>query len=70
MDKDELRRRRERLGLSQTALARELGIGLRTLQEWEAGERPIRRMVDLAMKGLEFRRMVDLAMKGLEESRF
>jgi DNA-binding transcriptional regulator YiaG len=53
MTKDEFRHRREALGLSQTALSRELGVGLRTLQEWEAGQRRIKLLVDLALRELE-----------------
>jgi hypothetical protein len=31
----------------------ELGVGLRTIQEWESDLRPIRPMVDLALQALE-----------------
>jgi transcriptional regulator with XRE-family HTH domain len=55
MEKEELRRRREALGLSQTALAKCIGVGLRTYQEWESGERPIRwgKMLTLALRMIE-----------------
>ena len=53
MDGAELRRRREALGLTQTQLSERLGVGLRTIQEWESDLRPIRPMVDLALRELE-----------------
>lgn len=39
----ELKSRRESLGLSQAALAREAGVPLRSLQNWEIGHRGIPR---------------------------
>lgn len=36
---ERMRRRREALGLSQSALARKLGVGRSTVVRWEAGER-------------------------------
>ena len=53
MDGGELRRRREALGLTQTQLAERLGVGLRTLQEWEKDLRTIRPMVELALASIE-----------------
>jgi transcriptional regulator with XRE-family HTH domain len=53
MDGAELRRRRTALGLTQTLLGERLGVGLRTIQEWESDLRPIRPMVDLALQALE-----------------
>ena len=52
MKGQELRTRREALGLTQTQLAWRLGISLRALQEWESDVRPIRAMVALAMQEL------------------
>jgi DNA-binding transcriptional regulator YiaG len=37
----ELRRMRLRVGLFQRELAEELGVGLRCVQQWEQGARPI-----------------------------
>ena len=37
----ELRRMRERTGMFQRELAEELGVGLRLVQQWEQGARPI-----------------------------
>lgn len=53
MDGAELRRRREALGLTQTQLARAFGVGLRTVQEWEKGVRPIRPVIEMALETLE-----------------
>jgi DNA-binding transcriptional regulator YiaG len=36
-----LRAIRKRLGLTQTGLARQLGVALRTVQSWEYGERRV-----------------------------
>jgi DNA-binding transcriptional regulator YiaG len=52
MDGQELRRQREALGLTQAQLATRFGVSLRTLQEWEYGDRAIRPMVELAMREL------------------
>jgi predicted ATPase/DNA-binding XRE family transcriptional regulator len=51
----ELRVRRDALGLSQTALARALGVASNTVARWERGERPIRspELVGLALQRLE-----------------
>jgi DNA-binding transcriptional regulator YiaG len=53
MDQYQLRQRRERLGLTQTKLSRCFGVTLRTVQKWEAGENPIRPIVELALITLE-----------------
>ena len=56
MTPDELKEVRSRLGLTQTQLANELGVTLNAVQRWEAGDRPIRRVTELALKTLERRR--------------
>ena len=56
MTPDELKETRSRLGLTQTQLAQELGVTLNAVQRWEAGERPIRRVTELALETLERRR--------------
>ena len=56
MTPDELKEVRSRLGLTQTQLANELGVTLNAVQRWEAGERPIRRVTELALETLERRR--------------
>jgi transcriptional regulator with XRE-family HTH domain len=40
----DLRATRIRLGLSQTAVGRELGVTLRTIQRWESGEMGIHKL--------------------------
>ena len=51
---EELRRWREAHGLSQTALARALGVEHNTVYRWEAGMRspPAGRILDLALTAL------------------
>lgn len=48
-----LRAKREAMGLTQPQLAERLGIGLRTLQEWESNFRRIRPMVEMALRDLK-----------------
>lgn len=43
MTPDDLKRRRDQLGLSQAGLARVLGVSVRSLQNWEQGHRGIPR---------------------------
>lgn len=45
MTPDDLKQRREQLGLSQAGLARTLDISRRSLQNWEQGHRGIDRYV-------------------------
>jgi len=53
----ELRKRREGLGLSQSALAARLGTTQNTISRWELGEMEIEKpaMLDLALQALETR---------------
>lgn len=55
MDGAELRRRRNRIGLSQAALAEELGVTANTIARWERGELAIgsSKMVSLALNSLQ-----------------
>ena len=41
MNADELRQWRHARGLSQAALARRLGVPVRSYQQWESGRRPV-----------------------------
>ena len=56
MTPEELKEVRTRLGMTQSQLAHELGVTLNAVQRWEAGERPIRRVTELALETLERRR--------------
>ncbi len=58
MDKDELRRRREGLELSQSALGARLGVMQNTVSRWELGLVVIRhpKILDLALRWLEHER--------------
>jgi len=46
MTPDTLRAVRARLGLTQTEVANELGVDLRTYQRWEAGDTPLPRWLE------------------------
>lgn len=59
---EELRRRRELLGMTQDELAERLGVPLNTLSRWERGDsRPdAEGMLELAMDQLELLRGMDV----------
>lgn len=52
MDRQELRRRRKHLRLTQAALGRLLGVTPRAVGKWEAGEAPVSPAIDLATRYL------------------
>jgi DNA-binding XRE family transcriptional regulator len=52
MDRQELRERRKRLGLTQAALGQVLGVTSRAVGMWEAGDAPIAASIDLATRYL------------------
>lgn len=53
MNREELRRRRESLGMSQDQLARALGVTRQSVYMWEAGRTAIPALLDLALRALE-----------------
>lgn len=53
MEANELKERRERLGLTQDELARLLTVARNTISRWELGERSIPSFLDLALKQIE-----------------
>lgn len=57
MTGDELRERREKLGLSQSALAQQLGTTQNTISRWELGTLQIEKsqMLELALEALKKR---------------
>src|ERR1051326_7985285 len=58
LDGAELRQKRERIGMSQVALAKEISVSPNTIARWERGELKIEhpRMLQLALMSLELRR--------------
>jgi len=50
MTKRQFRKLRNSIGLSQTKLAQEMGVTLRTVSRWETGEFPIPKIAELALK--------------------
>jgi transcriptional regulator with XRE-family HTH domain len=53
MDQDTLRRKRERLGLTQEELAKRLGKNRITIIRYESGESAIPKTVEMALKVIE-----------------
>jgi transcriptional regulator with XRE-family HTH domain len=53
MDKDQFRRKRERLGLTQTELAKRLGKSRPTIARYESGELPVPKAIEMALKVVE-----------------
>jgi transcriptional regulator with XRE-family HTH domain len=56
MNREDLRRRRENLGLTQEQLARELDVTVLTVSRWERGVYPVPKHIELAVEALEKRR--------------
>lgn len=56
MNREDLKRRREKLGLTQEQLARELDVTVLTVSRWERGVYPVPKHIELAVEALEKRR--------------
>lgn len=50
MEKEELKKVREDLGLTQAELAKNLKVATNTVSRWEIGERKIPEFLDLALE--------------------
>ncbi len=61
MRPEDLKRRREALGLSQERLARELDVAVMTVSRWERGVNPIPHYIALALEALEARHRKEAA---------
>ena len=61
MKPEELKRRREALGLTQEQLARELAVAVMTVSRWERGVNPIPYHIALALEAIEARRRKEAA---------
>lgn len=55
MKPEELKRRREALGLTQEQLARALDVAVMTISRWERGVNPIPHYIGLALEAIEAR---------------
>lgn len=53
MDREELKRRREALGMTQEQLAAELKVHTMTVSRWERGDRSIPSHLPLALDSIE-----------------
>ncbi len=53
MEGKELKKRREKLGLTQTKLAEMLDVKQNTVYRWEAGKLPIAKTIELAFENIE-----------------
>jgi len=61
MEKSELKKRRERLGLTQTELAETVGISANTVSRYETGAMVIPKSMDLILEALEKRHVQELS---------
>ncbi len=60
MEKSELKKRRERLGLTQTSFAEVVGISANTVSRYETGTMTIPKYMDLVLEALEARQIKNL----------
>ncbi len=60
MNNDELKKRRERLGLTQAALAEQIGVIPNTISRYETGSLEIPAHMNLVLEALEARRIKEL----------
>lgn len=60
MEKSELKKRRERLGLTQSELAEIIGVASNTVSGYETGRTEIPNYMDLVLEALEARKIKEL----------
>lgn len=60
MEKDELKKRRERLGLTQGELGEIVGVASNTISGYETGRLEIPPYMDLVLEALEARKIKEL----------
>ncbi|MBA3334551.1 MAG: helix-turn-helix domain-containing protein [Acidobacteria bacterium] len=60
MEKSELKKRRERLGLTQSKFAKILGFASNTVSGYETGRLEIPAFIDLVLEALEAQRVKEL----------
>jgi transcriptional regulator with XRE-family HTH domain len=68
MDKNTLKKRRGRLGMTQADLAAELGVASNTVSRYETGSLPIPAHMSLVLEALETRHIADMQ-KPIREGR-
>jgi len=68
MKKDELKKRREMLGLTQIAFAERIGVTSTTISRYETGLVPIPQGMALMLEALE-KRHIDAMQKTIREER-
>lgn len=60
MTKEELKKRRERLGLTQSEFADVLGFASNTVSGYETGRTEIPKFLELVLESLEYRHIKEL----------
>jgi transcriptional regulator with XRE-family HTH domain len=61
MEKEELKKKRERLGLTQSGFAKEVGVTATTISRYETGlQTPIPKLIELAIEALEVRHIKEI----------
>jgi transcriptional regulator with XRE-family HTH domain len=60
MDKNTLKKRRGRLGMTQADLAAELGVAPNTVSRYETGSLPVPAHMNLVLEALEKRHIEDM----------
>ncbi len=50
MTRQEFKKLRDSIGYSQSQLAREMGLYVRSISRWETGEIPLPKMAELSLK--------------------
>jgi DNA-binding XRE family transcriptional regulator len=68
MEKEELKKRREMLGLTQITFAKKIGVTATTISRYEVGLVPIPRGMALMLEALEVRHVEDMQ-KTIREGR-
>lgn len=60
MEKEDLKKRRERLGFTQAEFAEKLGVAENTVWRYEKGATPIPKYMEFVLEALEARKIKEL----------